>query len=794
MTVRPKLLLCYLCIFFVIYNYVSAEEEVQKQMICVETKECGECLVAGQDCRWCADPFFNNKEPRCNFANALITAECSQGMIQRQGPDIWETIENRTLQDVQSEDQENVVQISPQKMRISLKPRESKVIKFSYRPAKNYPLDLYYLMDLTWSMKDDKETLVSLGDDLLAMIKNLTDNYRVGYGSFADKPTMPFTYMDENRINNPCTVADESCEATYSFKHHLSLTTQGHEFIEKLNSSSVTANVDNAEAQLEALVQVITCLETMGWAKRSRKIVILLSDGLMHTAGDGKIGGTVLRNDEQCHLDENGYYSEALNYDYPSIAQIYKLLDTYKVNVIFAVTDDVKTHYDKLHKLLEDFTYIATLEKDSSNILKLVKMGYEDIVSVVDFEDNSKLGPLTIKYFTDCGVAGAPFKETTRCEGVSYGRTLNYEAHISLTACPEYVTTNHTINITESQLGQDSLSVEVEIQCGCQCKSDKKKHTCPVNSRPICGVCQCNNGWMGTDCNCKTEDDSPSLDLSQCRNNNDTRICSGNGDCYCGQCHCDTGFNGKFCQCKTCNKSNKLECGGLNHGTCVCGKCQCEKDWSGDTCECTKSNATCIAADSDKVCSGNGECVCGKCKCSKKNGISIYRGEYCESCPSCLNPLCAYAEPCLSCYVNGSCKPTCEIVTNDGVENFNGTDNAVVCWKRFNDRCDYKYTYTMTNNDLSTIVLVIHDTQCTEVTTARFMNVGLSVVICILIFGFIMILCYKIGQVISDKRAYAKFLKEVEDSKFGDNQINPIYKSPISEFKLPDEFPRDKFE
>lgn len=55
---------------------------------------------------------------------------------------------------------------------------ETKKIKFSYRPAKNYPLDLYYLMDLTWSMKDDKETLVSLRDDLPEMLKNLTDNFR----------------------------------------------------------------------------------------------------------------------------------------------------------------------------------------------------------------------------------------------------------------------------------------------------------------------------------------------------------------------------------------------------------------------------------------------------------------------------------------------------------------------------------------------------------------------------------------------------------------------------------------
>lgn len=43
------------------------------------------------------------------------------------------------------------------------------------------------------------------------------------------------------------------------------------------------------------------------------------------------LGGATRKNDEQCHLDDNGYYSEAATYDYPSIAQIYRLLDYYKV-------------------------------------------------------------------------------------------------------------------------------------------------------------------------------------------------------------------------------------------------------------------------------------------------------------------------------------------------------------------------------------------------------------------------------------------------------------------------------
>lgn len=106
--------------------------------------------------------------------------------------------------------------------------------------------------------------------------------------------------------------------------------------------------------------------------------------------------------------------------------------------MIFAVTENVKEHYDSLHKILEDFTYIAKLESDSSNILKLVKTGYENIISIVDFEDDSSLQQLKIKYFSDCGVEGGPMMETTRCSGVEFGRTLNYEAYLTLETCPEY--------------------------------------------------------------------------------------------------------------------------------------------------------------------------------------------------------------------------------------------------------------------------------------------------------------------------------------------------------------------
>lgn len=65
-------------------------------------------------------------------------------------------------------------------------------LKVSYTQAEGYPVDLYYLMDLSKSMEDDKEKLSALGDKLSETMKSITSNFRLGFGSFVDKVLMPY--------------------------------------------------------------------------------------------------------------------------------------------------------------------------------------------------------------------------------------------------------------------------------------------------------------------------------------------------------------------------------------------------------------------------------------------------------------------------------------------------------------------------------------------------------------------------------------------------------------------------
>lgn len=62
----------------------------------------------------------------------------------------------------------------------------------SYGQAKDYPVDLYYLMDLSNSMSDDKVKLSSLGNQLATTMTSITSNFRLGFGSFVDKVVMPY--------------------------------------------------------------------------------------------------------------------------------------------------------------------------------------------------------------------------------------------------------------------------------------------------------------------------------------------------------------------------------------------------------------------------------------------------------------------------------------------------------------------------------------------------------------------------------------------------------------------------
>lgn len=67
-----------------------------------------------------------------------------------------------------------------------------------------YPVDLYYLVDVSASMQDNLDRLKTVGLALSHQMKEHSSDFRVGFGSFVDKPVSPYIDVHPSKLVNPC--------------------------------------------------------------------------------------------------------------------------------------------------------------------------------------------------------------------------------------------------------------------------------------------------------------------------------------------------------------------------------------------------------------------------------------------------------------------------------------------------------------------------------------------------------------------------------------------------------------
>lgn len=60
---------------------------------------------------------------------------------------------------------------------------EPQSFNLKFKRAEDYPIDLYYLMDLSFSMKDDLENVKNLGTSLTVEMSKITTDFRIGRSS-----------------------------------------------------------------------------------------------------------------------------------------------------------------------------------------------------------------------------------------------------------------------------------------------------------------------------------------------------------------------------------------------------------------------------------------------------------------------------------------------------------------------------------------------------------------------------------------------------------------------------------
>ncbi|XP_061111269.1 integrin beta-1-like isoform X1 [Conger conger] len=689
----------------------------QEGSYCIKAnaKSCGECIQVGEKCGWCTDPdFLKQGEPtsaRCDELESLRKKGCN--VVDIENPrGSFKIKKNRPFinyEDARKLGASDTTQIQPQKITLHLRPGEAQVFNLKFKRAEDYAIDLYYLTALSDSMKDDLENVKKLGTDLMTEMKKITSDFRIGFGSFEEKTVMPDISTTPAKLLNPCT-GDQNCTSPFSYKNVLKLTSDGQQFNRLVSQQQISGNLDSSKGVFDAIMQVAVCGNHIGWRNVTRLLVIA-TDTSFHSAGVGKLGGTVLPNDGKCHL-ENNMYTMSHYYDYPSIAHLVQKLSDNNIQIIFAVTNDFQAVYKELKNLIPK-SAVGTLSSNSSNVINLIIEAYNSLSSEVILENSKLPEGVSMTYQSHCknGVIGEG-ENGRKCSNISIGDEVSFHISIKANKCPEHGKAE-VIKI-KPQGFTEEVELVLRFICECECHSKGVPNSERCNSGNgtfKCGACRCNEGRIGRECECSTEDvNSDDLDAN-CRRDGGTDICSNNGNCICGACECnkrdnpDERYSGKFCECDdfNCDRSGNKLCGG--HGRCECRVCICDAHYTGSACDCSLDTSTCLASNK-QICNGRGNCECGTCKCTNPK----FQGPTCEICPTCPS-VCAQHKECVECraFGTGEKKDICEqecsyfklvkVSDRDKLPQPVQSFPVLHCKERDAKDCWFYYTYAIKNNE-----------------------------------------------------------------------------------------------
>ncbi|XP_074599207.1 integrin beta pat-3-like [Brevipalpus obovatus] len=794
------IILLILTLFHSTLAQVKSSQINDQQNPCVSRETCRDCISADPACAWCMQEGFGEKsnKRRCDFYTTLLNEGCEAPNIAFPQSSVNVT-ESREFSD-QAPSPDSAVQLKPSRIAIKLRPKDTQRVYTEFKQAVDYPVDLYYLMDLSKSMEDDKEKLGLLGNDLAREMQRITRNFRLGFGSFVDKTVMPYISTVPEKIKQPCT----GCVAPYGFRNHMAMASNSEYFVQKVKETNISGNLDAPEGGFDAIMQAIVCENEVGWRKDSRKLVVFSTDSSFHYAGDGKLGGIVDPNDGECHMDLNGEYTESTKQDYPSISQInQKAMDHY-VNLIFAVTANQVQIYEKLSGLVKGSS-TGMLANDSANIVELVKAEYQKITSSIELIDDYKGSDLKLEYYSKC--LGDKLEKTNKCDGLRVGTEVKFEIRVTALKCPALPgDRNQTINISPVGL-KESTQLDIQIICECDCgqewNSERNSPRCSGGGTYTCGICECEGNRYGPHCECDAKSVDTIKDELACRYQNETRLCSGRGECICGSCKCNEPDDpneriwGKHCECDnfSCLRNNGKVCSG--HGTCDCGKCRCDEGWLGDDCNCQDSIDSCRAAPGDKICSGRGECVCNSCICGVSEDNQPYTGQYCQLCPTCRTQ-CEKLKDCVRCKVHqtgpltdaecslgtnvSKCQWSVIVVDDLEVDTERGEVHCVFIDE--DDDCKYQFKYYIHGEeDYKKIDLTaLRNKDCPA--PVNVLAIVIGVIASIVLAGLGLLMIWKLLTSIHDRREFAKFEKERMMAKW-DTGENPIFKQATTTFKNP---------
>ncbi|XP_075803400.1 integrin beta-8 isoform X2 [Microtus pennsylvanicus] len=555
---------------------------------------CARCLQLGPECGWCVQEDFvsgGSRNERCDTVSNLLSKGCP-----------IDSVESLAVRVATPSEKEINTQVTPGEVSIQLRPGAEANFMLKIRPLKKYPVDLYYLVDVSASMHNNIEKLNSVGNDLSRKMAFFSRDFRLGFGSYVDKTVSPYISIHPERIHNQCSDYNLDCMPPHGYIHVLSLTENITEFEKAVHRQKISGNIDTPEGGFDAMLQAAVCESHIGWRKEAKRLLLVMTDQTSHLALDSKLAGIVVPNDGNCHL-KNNVYVKSTTMEHPSLGQLSEKLIDNNINVIFAVQGKQFHWYKKL--------------------ISEVKVQMENHVHGVYFNITAICPDGTRKP----GAIG--------CGNVTSNDEVLFNVTVVMTICD--VTGGKNYAIIKPIGFNESTTVHIHKSCNCQCEDCKgcEGQCAEAALDPKCPQCD--------DSRCHFDEDQ--LPSETCKLQEDQPVCSGRGVCVCGKCLCDKTklgrVYGRYCEKDdfSCPYHHGNVCAG--HGECEGGRCQCFSGWEGDRCQCPSALAQHCVNSKGQVCSGRGACVCGRCVCSDPRTI----GRLCEHCPTCH----------LSCNENWSC-------------------------------------------------------------------------------------------------------------------------------------------
>jgi len=733
---------------------------------------CADCISGGSDCVWCSDENFVKKDKnrrRCDSSSKMASS-----CMNKTSPSSRAILSgNKPLGPS--------VQLTPQAVSLKLRKGQPAKFEIKVKPAKDYPVDLYYLMDLSYSMKDDLQNLKNLGAGIANAIGTITKNYSLAFGSFVDKTLSPYIKLQLKK--EP--YADVP---PFGFHHNLDFTKDANKFAQGVRAQRISGNLDDPEGGFDGMMQVAVCKNKIKWKPKgtSRRIIVFVTDEAFHSAGDGKLGGVVEPNDGLCHLDSNGVYTRSRTLDYPSVGQLRTKLKENRIVPILAVTKSKFRIYKNLADEWKDLgTTVGELSTNSDNVVKLIKDSYEKVSSTVRLVE-TKVEDIKVEYkAVKCRQSTAD----NECNSVGIEEEVTFEVSVTAQRCTEKLKQLKSFDINIAGFGVVQVNTDVICSCDCEQSSFVESNSTKCNSAGnyTCGVCVCDSGRYGSDCQCN---DISKLNDSSCSATGakDSPVCNNAGVCICGTCECFTRQNpeekisGTLCECRNfgCDIHEQKMCGGPERGVCECNKCQCKGIWTGSNCgqkNCTLVQKNCIRDGT--VCSGNGKCDCGKCTCDVG-----YKGAHCEVCASCPSQ-CTDNRDCVLCQVFKRGDPeTCKNCSLNIVLT-NSTAEARKCEVRDFDGC-YVTFYAGENALGNFTVWASPKRTCPKIIESKpnLWAIVFGIIGGLLLAAIVALLAWKIIISAYDNYEYSKFQKERMKSNWNKEQ-NPIYKGAKAKYDNP---------